>query len=194
MIFWITFGVVAAGTLLFYVIFTFVCLEMFKMLLGSFFPLVLIILGVLGTIVVGLATPTEVVAMGSFGGFVLAAAYKQLNFTVVKESIFLTAKTSAMVCRLFIGSSIFAAAMIGGTVALVVFRGRVHIGYLAAIVAASNAGGAPSVVSGGDLSLKVDPAHATEGYGGLWRSQSPVMRLTVSSRDRSYYGVGRTIL
>jgi TRAP-type mannitol/chloroaromatic compound transport system permease large subunit len=115
-VFWITFGIVAVGTLIFYVIFTFARLEIFKMLLGSFFPLALIILGVLGTIVVGLATPTEAAAMGSFGGFVLAAAYKQLNFTVVKESVFLTAKTSAMVCWLFIGSSIFAAAfaLLGG--------------------------------------------------------------------------------
>ena len=114
--FWITFGVVAVGTVIFYVIFTFARLEIFKMLLGSFFPLALIILGVLGTIVVGLATPTEAAAMGSFGGFVLAAAYKRLNFTVVKESVFLTAKTSAMVCWLFIGSSIFAAAfaLLGG--------------------------------------------------------------------------------
>jgi hypothetical protein len=65
---------------------------------------------------VGLATPTEAAAMGSFGGFVLAAAYKQLNFTVVKESVFLTAKTSAMVCWLFVGSSTFAAsfALLGG--------------------------------------------------------------------------------
>ncbi|MBL7959473.1 citrate transporter [bacterium] len=39
-----------------------------------------------------------------------------------------------------------AAAMIGGTIALVVFKKKVHIGYLAAIVAASNAGGAGSVV------------------------------------------------
>jgi len=116
LVFWITFGIVAAGVILFYAIFDFVRLEVFKMLLGSFFPLALIILGVLGTIVVGLATPTEAAAMGSFGGFVLAAAYKQLNFTVVKESVFLTAKTSAMVCWLFIGSSIFAAAfaLLGG--------------------------------------------------------------------------------
>jgi TRAP-type mannitol/chloroaromatic compound transport system permease large subunit len=116
LVFWITFGIVAAGTAIFYLIFTFARLEIFKMLLGSFFPLALIILGVLGTIVVGLATPTEAAAMGSFGGFVLAAAYKQLNFTVVKESVFLTAKTSAMVCWLFIGSSIFAAAfaLLGG--------------------------------------------------------------------------------
>jgi TRAP-type mannitol/chloroaromatic compound transport system permease large subunit len=115
-VFWITFGIVATGLVIFYVIFTFARLEIFKMLLGSFFPLALIILGVLGTIVVGLATPTEAAAMGSFGGFVLAAAYKRLNFTVVKESVFLTAKTSAMVCWLFIGSSIFAAAfaLLGG--------------------------------------------------------------------------------
>ncbi len=116
LVFWITFGIFAAGTAIFYAIFTFARLEIFKMLLGSFFPLALIILGVLGTIVVGLATPTEAAAMGSFGGFVLAAAYKQLNFTVVKESVFLTAKTSAMVCWLFVGSSIFAAAfaLLGG--------------------------------------------------------------------------------
>ena len=114
--YWITLGIFAAGLVAFYVIFTFERLEIFKMLLGSFFPLALIILGVLGTIVVGLATPTEAAAMGSFGGFVLAAAYKQLNFRVVKESVFLTAKTSAMVCWLFVGSSLFAAAfaLLGG--------------------------------------------------------------------------------
>ena len=114
--YWIALGIVAAALALFYVIFTFVRLEIFKMLLGSFFPLAMLILGVLGTIVAGLATPTEAAAMGSFGGFVLAAAYRQLNFQMVKESVFLTAKTSAMVCWLFVGSSIFAAAfaLLGG--------------------------------------------------------------------------------
>jgi TRAP-type mannitol/chloroaromatic compound transport system permease large subunit len=115
--YWITFSILVAGLVVFYVvIFTFERLEIFKMLLGSFFPLALIILGVLGSIVVGAATPTEAAAMGSFGGFVLAAAYKQLNFRVIKESVFLTAKTSAMVCWLFVGSSLFAAAfaLLGG--------------------------------------------------------------------------------
>jgi TRAP-type mannitol/chloroaromatic compound transport system permease large subunit len=114
--FWITLGIFAAGLAIFYTIFTFTRLEIFKMLLGSFFPLALLILGVLGTIIVGLATPTEAAAMGSFGGFVLAGAYKQLNFRMVKESVFLCAKTSAMVCWLFVGSSIFAAAfaLLGG--------------------------------------------------------------------------------
>ena len=91
-------------------------LEIFKMLLGSFFPLAVLILFVLGTIVFGLATPTEAAAVGSLGGFILAWAYKQLNMDVVRESVFLTAKTSAMVCWLFVGSSIFSAAfaLLGG--------------------------------------------------------------------------------
>ncbi|MDK9701919.1 MAG: TRAP transporter large permease subunit [Sulfuritalea sp.] len=114
--YWIVLGISVASAVGFYAIFTFVRLEVFKMLLGSFFPLALLILGVLGSIVFGFATPTEAAAIGSFGGFVLAAAYKQLNFPVIKESVFLTAKTSAMVCWLFVGSSIFSAAfaLLGG--------------------------------------------------------------------------------
>jgi TRAP-type mannitol/chloroaromatic compound transport system permease large subunit len=114
--YWILFAASVASAIGFYTIFTFVRLEVFKMLLGSFFPLALMILAVLGSIVFGFATPTEAAALGSAGGFILAAAYKQLNFTVVKESVFLTAKTSAMVCWLFVGSSIFSAAfaLLGG--------------------------------------------------------------------------------
>jgi TRAP-type mannitol/chloroaromatic compound transport system permease large subunit len=175
--------VLAAGLavlLLAYALFSFARLEIFKMLLTSFFPLAIMILAVLGTIVFGLATPTEAAAVGSFGGFVLAALYLSLKksreqrrtlratwiplwmlFAVsvvwfilfkagvlptappdwvgwlsmaavglwcmlavpqvtmlptVKESVFLTAKTSAMVCWLFVGSSIFSAAfaLLGG--------------------------------------------------------------------------------
>jgi TRAP-type mannitol/chloroaromatic compound transport system permease large subunit len=114
--YWIMAGVSLAAAVGFYAIFTFVRLEVFKMLLSSFFPLAIMILAVLGSIVFGLATPTEAAAIGSAGGFILAAAYKQLNFGVIKESVFLTAKTSAMVCWLFVGSSIFSAAfaLLGG--------------------------------------------------------------------------------
>ena len=114
--FWI--GLVSCGVALalFYAYFSFVRLEIFKMLLGSFFPLALMILAVLGTIVFGLATPTEAAAMGSLGGLLLAAAYRRLNYVVLRESVYLTAKTSAMVCWLFVGSSIFSAAfaLLGG--------------------------------------------------------------------------------
>ena len=114
--YWITIAVHIVLFIGFYSIFDFTRLQIFKMLLTSFFPLAMIILGVLGTIVAGLATPTEAAAMGSFGGLVLAAAYGQLSFRAIKESVFLTAKTSAMVCWLFIGSSTFAAAfaLLGG--------------------------------------------------------------------------------
>jgi TRAP-type mannitol/chloroaromatic compound transport system permease large subunit len=114
--FWIGFGVGLAALIGLYTILSFQRLEIFKMLLSSFFPLLILILAVLGSIVFGLATPTEAAAVGAFGGFVLAAAYKQLNLRVVKESVFLTAKTSAMVCWLFVGSAIFSAAfaLLGG--------------------------------------------------------------------------------
>jgi TRAP-type mannitol/chloroaromatic compound transport system permease large subunit len=114
--FWITLGVGAAALALYYARLSFARLEIFKMLLGSFFPLLVLILAVLGSIVFGLATPTEAAAVGALGGALLAAAYGRLNLGVLKESVFLTAKTSAMVCWLFVGSAIFSAAfaLLGG--------------------------------------------------------------------------------
>lgn len=113
---WVGFAVLGAATAGFYLFLSFARLEIFKMLLGSFFPLMVLILAVLGSIVFGLATPTEAAAMGALGGFLLAAAYKRLNMDVLRESVYLTAKTSAMVCWLFVGSAIFSAAfaLLGG--------------------------------------------------------------------------------
>src|SRR5690606_34117766 len=91
-------------------------LEIFKMLLSSFFPLTMLILALLGSITVGLCTPTEAAALGALGGMLLALAYRRLNYAMVRESVYLAAKTSAMVCWLFVGSSIFSAAfaLLGG--------------------------------------------------------------------------------
>jgi TRAP-type mannitol/chloroaromatic compound transport system permease large subunit len=175
---WIALGVGSVLLAGFYTVFTFQRLEIFKMLLASFFPLAVMILAVLGSIVFGLATPTEAAAVGAFGGYVLAAIYLLLNFPsdyvrralllwiplwipffisiswfrfpeffggpvptwfgliailgvliwaliavkqagmfeTVKESSFLTGKTSAMVCWLFVGSAIFSSAfaLLGG--------------------------------------------------------------------------------
>ena len=77
-------------------------------LLTSFIPLALLILSVLGSILLGLATPAEAAAIGAFGGLFLAFCYRSLNWKTLKESIFLTAKTTAMVCWLFVGSWTFA--------------------------------------------------------------------------------------
>jgi TRAP-type mannitol/chloroaromatic compound transport system permease large subunit len=114
--FWVMTAIFAAMLAIYYTLLTWVRLEIFKMLLGSFFPLAVLILFVLGSIVFGLATPTEAAAIGAIGGVILAAAYKQLNMRVIRESVFLTAKTGAMVCWLFVGSSIFSAAfaLLGG--------------------------------------------------------------------------------
>ena len=79
----------------------------FKAMLTSFFPLAVLILSVLGAILFGLATPSEAAAVGSLGALVLAAAYGALNFERLKEAVYLTARTTAMVCYLFIGSWTF---------------------------------------------------------------------------------------
>jgi tripartite ATP-independent transporter DctM subunit len=81
--------------------------EVFFALLTSFFPLAILILSVLGAILFGLATPSEAAAVGALGSLVIAAAYRSLTFERLKEAVFLTARTSAMVCFLFIGSWTF---------------------------------------------------------------------------------------
>ena len=85
-------------------------------LLTSFVPLALLIMSVLGAILMGIATPSEAAAIGALGALILAAAYRSLNFTKLKESVYLTARTSAMVGWLFVGSFTFAAvfALLGG--------------------------------------------------------------------------------
>jgi len=77
-------------------------------LVTSFVPLAVLILAVLGAILMGFATPAEAAGVGSFGGLVLAACYRALTWERLKEAVFLTARTSAMVCWLFVGSWTFA--------------------------------------------------------------------------------------
>jgi TRAP-type mannitol/chloroaromatic compound transport system permease large subunit len=135
--FWIFAAICAAIIVAIYLWWSWERLEVFKFLLTSFFPLAVLILMVLGSIVFGLATPTEAAAVGAFGGFILAGAYRLIEHwraapasakgaavaktirelgVITRESSFLTAKTSAMVCWLFVGSAIFSAsfALLGG--------------------------------------------------------------------------------
>jgi tripartite ATP-independent transporter DctM subunit len=83
-------------------------IELASMMLTSFFPLAFLILAVLGAILFGLATPSEAAALGAGGGIVLAAAYRALTWQRLRESVYLTVRTSAMVCWLFVGSATFA--------------------------------------------------------------------------------------
>jgi tripartite ATP-independent transporter DctM subunit len=82
--------------------------KLYWLMLTSFVPLALLILAVLGAILFGLATPSEAAAVGSLGGLILAAAYGSLTWERLKESVYLTVRTSAMVCWLFVGSWTFA--------------------------------------------------------------------------------------
>jgi len=82
--------------------------EIYLDLLKSFVPLTVLIALVLGSILGGLATPAEAAAMGALGGMVLAVLYRSMTWTKLKESVFLTAKATAMVCWLFVGSWTFA--------------------------------------------------------------------------------------
>ncbi|MGZ3218130.1 TRAP transporter large permease [Paracoccus sp. T5] len=77
------------------------------MLITSFLPLALLILSVLGSILFGLATPTEAAAIGALGGMVLAVIYRAMSFQRLRESVYLTVRTTAMVCWLFVGSYTF---------------------------------------------------------------------------------------
>ncbi len=82
-------------------------LQLTGMVITSFVPLAALILSVLGAILFGLATPSEAAAVGSMGGLILAAMYRSLTWDRLKESVYLTVRTSAMVCWLFVGSWTF---------------------------------------------------------------------------------------
>lgn len=77
-------------------------------LLTSFVPLATLIVGVLGSILAGIATPAEAAGVGSLGGLLLALIYRSLSWKRLKEAVYLTARTTAMVCWLFVGSWTFA--------------------------------------------------------------------------------------
>ena len=77
------------------------------MIATSFFPLAFLILSVLGSILMGLATPTEAASIGALGGMVLAVAYRAMTWQRLRESVYLTVRTTAMVCWLFVGSYTF---------------------------------------------------------------------------------------
>ncbi len=77
------------------------------MTLKSLIPPLALILAVMGTILAGIATPTEAAGLGAGGAALLAVFNKKMNWTVIRESAFATMKTTAMVMMLFIGGKFF---------------------------------------------------------------------------------------
>ncbi len=77
------------------------------MTLKSLIPPLALILAVMGTILLGMATPTEAAGLGAFGAVLLAFFNRKLNWTVLRESAYATLKTTSMVMMLFIGGKFF---------------------------------------------------------------------------------------
>ena len=77
------------------------------LVLKAFVPLFALIMAVLGSILFGLATPSEAAAMGALGGIILAIVYRAFSWERLREAVYLTARTSAMVCFLFVGAATF---------------------------------------------------------------------------------------
>ena len=77
------------------------------MIATSFLPLAVLIFAVLGSILFGLATPSEAASIGALGGIALAFAYRAMTWERLRDSVYLTVRTTAMVCWLFVGSYTF---------------------------------------------------------------------------------------
>ena len=90
--------------------------EILNMLVRSVMPLGILTLVVLGVILLGITTATESAAVGAAGAFLMAWSAGTLDFDKIKQAVFLTAKTTSMVCWLFVGSALFSAvfAILGG--------------------------------------------------------------------------------
>ncbi|PKP85319.1 MAG: C4-dicarboxylate ABC transporter [Alphaproteobacteria bacterium HGW-Alphaproteobacteria-2] len=99
------------------------------MIATSFLPLALLIFSVLGSILFGLATPTEAASIGALGGMLLAVAYRAMTFQRLRESVYLTVRTTAMVCFLFVGSYTFSAVFsyLGGEQLISEFVGGLNL-------------------------------------------------------------------
>jgi tripartite ATP-independent transporter DctM subunit len=83
--------------------------KLLLMIATSFLPLAFLIFAVLGSILFGLATPTEAASIGALGGIFLAFIYRAMTWQRMRESVYLTVRTTAMVCWLFVGSYTFSA-------------------------------------------------------------------------------------
>ena len=114
--FWIACAVAALLLVWYYWKFDGEQFEILRMLISSVMPLALLTFIVLGVILFGITTATESAAVGAAGAFLMAWYSKSLNFEKIKQAVFLTAKTTSMVCWLFVGSALFSAvfAILGG--------------------------------------------------------------------------------
>jgi tripartite ATP-independent transporter DctM subunit len=82
-------------------------MEILKELLVGIFPLAFLIMSVLGSILAGLATPTDAAAMGALGAFILAVSYRRLTWDGMKKAVFKTMIISSMILFLVATSNFY---------------------------------------------------------------------------------------
>jgi TRAP-type mannitol/chloroaromatic compound transport system permease large subunit len=114
--FWIVVAATALMLIWYYWIMNAELFELLKLLTSSVMPLGILTIVVLAVILFGITTATESAAIGAAGAFILALQARTFSWDRVKQSVFLTAKTTAMVCWLFVGSALFSGvfAILGG--------------------------------------------------------------------------------
>jgi TRAP-type mannitol/chloroaromatic compound transport system permease large subunit len=114
--FWLICAAMALAMARYYARMTAERFEVLKLLTSSVMPLGILTVVVLAVILFGITTATESAAVGAAGAFLLAVQAKTLDWKRTKEAVFLTAKTTAMVCWLFVGSALFSGvfAILGG--------------------------------------------------------------------------------
>jgi TRAP-type mannitol/chloroaromatic compound transport system permease large subunit len=114
--FWIIAAILTAILLAYYWTMEAEQFEVLRLLISSVMPLGILTVVVLAVILFGITTATESAAVGAAGAFLLAVQARTLDWKRTKEAVFLTAKTTAMVCWLFVGSALFSAvfAILGG--------------------------------------------------------------------------------
>lgn len=79
----------------------------FKEIILSLFSPIFLILVVLGSIIFGVATPTEASSFGAIGATILAMINKKLNFCILKDVLIQASKITSMIFVLLIGATIF---------------------------------------------------------------------------------------
>ena len=82
--------------------------SLWRTTLKALLPPLLLMISVLGSIIAGVATPTEAAAVGAFGALVLALAYRQLNIARLREVMRSTTQITCMIFAVLIGAAMFA--------------------------------------------------------------------------------------
>ena len=110
--------------------------DLMRRVLRSLIPPAALIMAVLGSIFMGLASPTEAAALGAFAGLILAAFNRKLTMTMLREVMRTTARLTSMVFMIVIGATIFGLVFrgLGGDTQVHNFLGGLQLGMVGELI------------------------------------------------------------